>query len=75
MEKNRGDEPIQIIIYLYLSIYLDIWKCHKEAPCIAILDQQKCQFFKKKIENRRAEQVLSGGTSGRVRMWRKGLGG
>jgi hypothetical protein len=38
------------------------WKCHKETPCIAILNKQKCHFFSfTKLKNRRAEQVLPQG--------------
>jgi hypothetical protein len=70
--ENRENEPIQTII-------LYTWKCHKETPCIAILNKPKCHFFSSftKSENRRVEQVLSGGvgTSGRGRRWEKGVGG
>jgi hypothetical protein len=41
---------------------------YKETPSIAILNKQKCQFFSfTKLENRKAEQILSGalGTRGR----------
>jgi hypothetical protein len=39
--------------------------------------KQKCFFSFTKLENRRAEQVLSKvvGTSGRGRMWGKAVGG
>jgi hypothetical protein len=51
-EKNRGDEPIQIIIiYIYNIYYIytiyNIYytgKCHNETPCIVILNKQKCHF-------------------------------
>jgi hypothetical protein len=33
-EKNRGDEPIQVVIYIYMEM-------SQETPCIAILNQQK----------------------------------
>jgi hypothetical protein len=48
--------------------YIYAWKFHKETPCIAILNEQKCHFFSlSKLQKRRIEQVLSGGvgTSGR----------
>jgi hypothetical protein len=25
--------------------YIYTWKCHKETPCIDILNKQKCHFF------------------------------
>jgi hypothetical protein len=39
------------------------WKCHKETPCVAILNKQKYHFFSStKSETRRAERgfVLGG---------------
>jgi hypothetical protein len=49
--------------------YIPTYKCHKEAPCVAILNKQKCLFFLSfaKSENRKAEQALPWGvdTSGR----------
>jgi hypothetical protein len=44
---NRGDEPIHLIIYMCVCIYMYIstWKCRRETPCIAILNKQKCHFF------------------------------
>jgi hypothetical protein len=39
-----------------------MWKCHKETPCVSILNKQKCHFFSfTKSENRKMEKVLSGG--------------
>jgi hypothetical protein len=35
------------------------WKCHKETPCVATLNKQKCLFSK--LEDRKVKQVLSGG--------------
>jgi hypothetical protein len=29
--------------HTYMNIY--IWRCHKEDPCIAILNKQKFHFF------------------------------
>jgi hypothetical protein len=26
------------------------WKCHKETPCVATLNKQKCHFFSYKIK-------------------------
>jgi hypothetical protein len=60
MKKNRGDEPIWVII-----IYA--WSCHKETPCVAILN--KCHFSSvTKSKNRRVDQGpiwVRVGTSGR----------
>jgi hypothetical protein len=53
----------------YIAIYVSIMhamyiyiihtgKCHKETPCVAILNKQKCL---NKLKNSRAEQVLPGG--------------
>jgi hypothetical protein len=44
------------------NTYIYTWKCHKETPCIDILNKQKCHFFPfSKSESRRAGQVLSEG--------------
>jgi hypothetical protein len=54
-----------------------MWKCHNKTPCIAILNKQKCHCFSfTKLENRRMEQILSGGvdTSGRGEKVGKGCG-
>jgi hypothetical protein len=58
-----------------------MWKYHKEMPCIGILNSQKYHFsfffFSfRKFENRRVEQVLSGGMVpvGGVRRWGNGGG-
>jgi hypothetical protein len=47
--------------------FIYTWKCHKETPCIAILNNEKYHFLKTQLENRRVEQVLPRGvgTSGR----------
>jgi hypothetical protein len=26
-------------------LYIYTWKCHKETPCVAILNNEKCHFF------------------------------
>jgi hypothetical protein len=45
-----------------MCVYIYAWKCLKEAPCVAILNKQKCGFFSyTKLEKRRIEQVLQGG--------------
>jgi hypothetical protein len=36
-------------------------KCHKETPCVAILNKNVTFFSFTKSENRRAEQVLPSG--------------
>jgi hypothetical protein len=56
MNKNRRDEPIQFIVYIYME-------SHKETPRVAIfiLNKQKPHFFIlfsfTKSENMRVEQV------------------
>jgi hypothetical protein len=35
MKKNGGDEPIGVIIHIYME-------CHKDTPCVHILNKQKC---------------------------------
>jgi hypothetical protein len=39
---------IYIYTYIHTYIYAYIWKCHKETPCIAILNKQKAFFPKQK---------------------------
>jgi hypothetical protein len=55
------------------------WKCHKETPCIAILNKNVIFFFYKirEQESGKMEQVLSEGVVavGEQRMWGKGIGG
>jgi hypothetical protein len=58
--------------------YICTLKCHKEAPCVAILNKQKCKLFSfTKSENRRVKQVLPGGvgTMGRGKVGGRGVGG
>jgi hypothetical protein len=40
-KKNRGDEPIQVIIntHTHTHTHTHTWKCHKETPCVAILNK------------------------------------
>jgi hypothetical protein len=52
--KNKGDEPFQVIIHINM-------KCHKETPCVANLNKQKCHFFLYKTGEQEGEQVLLGG--------------
>jgi hypothetical protein len=28
-----------------MNQYIYAWKCHKETPCVGILNKQKCLFF------------------------------
>jgi hypothetical protein len=60
MEKNRGDEPIQVIIHMYMEI-------SQGNFLYGYLKQTEMSFLKIKMENRRAEQVLwgRGGIRGR----------
>jgi hypothetical protein len=39
--------------------YIHTWKCHKEIPCVAILNTQK--YLLSKTEDRKVKQVLSEG--------------
>jgi hypothetical protein len=67
MKKNRGHEPIGVIIHIYIG----------NSLCSYLYLQQKCHIFfflfsSTKSENRRGEQVLPGlggrGNSGRERV-------
>jgi hypothetical protein len=67
-KKNRGDEPILIIIHIYMDISKGNFLC-------SYLKQTKMSLFSFiKSENRRVEQVLPGevGTSGKREEVRKG---
>jgi hypothetical protein len=47
--------------YIYICayiIYIHIWKCHSETPCITIINIQRCLF--KKTKDRKVKQVLFG---------------
>jgi hypothetical protein len=47
-----------------------------ETLCVAILNKQKCHFLFIKLENRRAEQILSGMVvPGGGIGYKKGVGG
>jgi hypothetical protein len=81
-KKNRGDEPIGVIIHIYMEL------SHGNSLCSYLyLKQAKLSFLllfyflfsSTKLENRKAEQILSGvagggvGTSGRERGgWERG---
>jgi hypothetical protein len=75
MKKNRGDEPIEVIIHIYIH------GNHKEAPCVVaifISNKQKYRFFL--LQNQRTEgwnRSLGGGMApmGRGRWQGKGIGG
>jgi hypothetical protein len=56
------------------QLYIYIWKCQNETPCIAILNKQMCGFyFFAETKNKKVKQDLSGdGTSGRGADVRKG---
>jgi hypothetical protein len=49
MKKNRGDEPVGVIIHIYT------WKYHKEIPYVAtfISNKQKHNFFFFCLQNQR----------------------
>jgi hypothetical protein len=47
-KKNKGYEPNRAIIYINME-------CHKEIPCVAILNKQKCHFFL--LQNWRTEKL------------------
>jgi hypothetical protein len=57
-------------MYIYITR-----KCHKETPCVAILNKQKYHFFFYKIGEHKGGTVPACGigTSGRGRMWGKGV--
>jgi hypothetical protein len=61
----------------YMLMYYDTY-IHKETPCVAILNKQKCHLFSfTKLDNRIEEQALPGGDlvpEGEER-WGKGVGG
>jgi hypothetical protein len=71
MEKNRGDEPVWVIIHIYMEISQGNSRC-------SYLKQIKMPFSFSftKSKNRRAKQVLSGGLVpvGREKSWGKGVG-
>jgi hypothetical protein len=46
-------------IYYILYIWIWIWKCHKDTPCVP--NKQKCHFFSFiQSQNKRVEEVLPG---------------
>jgi hypothetical protein len=61
MTKNRGDEPVRVIIHVYMEM-------HKKTPCVDILNKQKCHFFLSfffyEIREQDSEQVLGWGKLG-----------
>jgi hypothetical protein len=63
VERRKIEQMNQISYNIYA------WKCHKETPCVAILNKQKFIFLNK-INNRKAKHALSGGSgtagSGRI---------
>jgi hypothetical protein len=70
-EKNRGDEPIRIIIHIYMEM-------SQGNSCIAILNKQKCHFFfcyKNKEQKGKAGPVWGLVPVGGERGWGKGTGG
>jgi hypothetical protein len=56
MKKSRGDEPIVIIIHIYMEISLCSYLYLKQAKRVI--------FFFTKSENRRTEQILPRGKRG-----------
>jgi hypothetical protein len=67
-EKNRGDEPIQVVILAYMEM-------SHETPCTAISNKQKCFVlfcFQKQRIGRQNRSCLGAGTSGRRKDIRKG---
>jgi hypothetical protein len=56
--------------------YIYTWKCHKETPCVAILNKQKCLFFffiyKIKEQESRTGSSLGVSASGSMEEVRKG---
>jgi hypothetical protein len=68
MKKIRGDEPIEVIIHIYMeisrgnSLHSCLYLKQTKMPCFAF-----SLFSSTKSQNRRAEQVLS-----QVKVVRKG---
>jgi hypothetical protein len=65
VERRKIEEMNQFGLH-----YTDTWKCHKETPCVAVLNKNAilCSFTKS--EKRRAKQIPPGGL---VSMgWRRG---
>jgi hypothetical protein len=52
--RNRGDEPIQVIIHIYMEM-------SQLNTLYIYFKQTKMLFLKTKTENRKAKQVLPGG--------------
>jgi hypothetical protein len=51
VERSKIEEMNQFVFY-----FIYIWKCHKETPCVAILNKQNVIFFSfTKSKNRRME--------------------
>jgi hypothetical protein len=64
--KNRGDEPMQVIIHTYIEI------SQRNSLC-RFLKQTKISFFSfTKSEKRRVEQILPGGRD--LYHWKRGGG-
>jgi hypothetical protein len=66
MKKNRGDEPIGVVIHIYMEISQGNSLCN-----YLYLEQTKMSFF---LQNQRAEGGKGFGTSGRGEVVGKGLG-
>jgi hypothetical protein len=77
MKKNRRDEPIGIIIH----IYMEISQRKSLGSYLSLKQAKQCHFFlfsSTKSENRREKQVLpklGRGTNRRERWWGKRAGG
>jgi hypothetical protein len=67
VKKNRGDEPIGVIIHIYMKI------SQGDAPCSYLyLKQAKMSFFSfffYKIREQEGKQVLPGGGRGDWYQW------
>jgi hypothetical protein len=64
---------------MWVIIYIYTWKCHKEMPCVALLNKQKCHFFsfyKIREQEGRTGAVWEGGLVpvGGGRRWEKSVG-
>jgi hypothetical protein len=65
MKKNKGDEPIGIIIHTYMEMSQGNFLCS-----YLYLKQAKMSFFSlTKLENRRVEQVLWEGEEEVEEVW------
>jgi hypothetical protein len=59
----------------FRTIYIHTWKCHNETPCVAILNKQKCLFFKNEGQEGKMGPVLGLLAVGEGKICGRGEGG